>query len=266
MQPVKSEKVDDRLTKLVWARTESKSFQKMIELLKYLKNGTESQIVKSEAAICITCWMVMSKNDMASHNKMRHEVTGTFSKMQEASKDTYQKLCKDKNIIRFPKQGAQRSIYPLLNLGRHLKHILTTHCPMFKNGTIDYGSEVKTGKGVFAFNSVYDREEQIQNETANTVNKPNVKKEIKKLTSSQEKQQQTQIQNQNGTPQLNNTAVSSRKRKRNEPATLINNQQQQLTSAFQSNLLPQKKAKLVIAPSPQEFKKARATINPLPHI
>ena len=42
MQPVKSEKVDDRLTKLVWARTESKSFQKMIELLKYLKNGTES--------------------------------------------------------------------------------------------------------------------------------------------------------------------------------------------------------------------------------
>ena len=75
------QQAQERLVRLMWVRTESKQFGKLIELLKYLKATQDQHVQKAESAICITCWMIVSKGDLPSHSRARHEVTGQFSRM-----------------------------------------------------------------------------------------------------------------------------------------------------------------------------------------
>ena len=77
--------------------------------------------------------------------------------MQEANRETYQKLCKDKKLARYPLNHHPKLIYPLLLLGRNMKSILMAHSLAFKGGQLDYAIEVRTGRGVFRYVDTYDK-------------------------------------------------------------------------------------------------------------
>jgi len=77
----------------------------MLSFLHFLKNpGKEgTPILDNQApAICLTCWMITLKSDEPTHptkfvakrGEQAHQVTGSFSKMLAATRDSFIGLAK----------------------------------------------------------------------------------------------------------------------------------------------------------------------------